>query len=78
MSADGARRDALFGRRFQEALVSRRRFECLERIQRGQSIGVHGSLAPLSGSIILSQHYEQRGSRSIAVRNGIAWGNGSG
>ena len=55
MPADGARRDALFGRRFQEALVSRRRIECLERIQRGQSIGVHGSLAPLAGSIILSQ-----------------------
>ena len=47
MSADGARRDALFGRCFQEALMSPRRFECLERIERGQI--VRCSCVPGSG-----------------------------
>ena len=46
-STDGARCDVLFRCLVEEAPISRRRFERVERIEREQSVGMYGSRAPV-------------------------------
>ena len=54
LSADGARHDTRFDRRFRDALVPARRFACLTRTGTRQPSANYLSRAPIYGSAILS------------------------